>query len=543
MEPFIRNGPRRRRKHLPAVKNIHRVKQIVTLPFVVALIAGGPFALAQTDGTQANPSLTVNARLVVLDVVVTDANGKPVDNLTENDFQVFEDGVKQRIRSVEPPSAHVLPAASLAGGAAQVFDPSRPASFGLSPVTLILLDEANTHFADSSFARRQIHDYLAKQPALLPWPANLMSVYDGHFKQLQQFTRDRDALLKALASAPTEYAWKLEINGSTEDGPIERLDQSLHALEQIAQDCAPIPGRKNLIWVGGGFPTLDPTMFDGNEDLIVRNTLRHVTDVLLNTRITLYAVDPTSSAAGLTEITDPEQLAFAQAAGDALSGGIDPFSAAEDFDRLGPVTGGRVVRGKNDVSQQIANSIDLGANFYTLAYTPSSAETASAKYRKIKVVVLRSGLTATTRNGYYPNPASVSPAETASYDLSVAAESALPLNALHLTVLPDDAPDAPRSTYIVRVRASDLQWKPEANGESTASVYVLAASMNAKKKMIGYSTKAMKATAKSGTNLQDLSHFADFVFTAPASAKAASLRFVVRDSSSGKMGSQDIPLD
>jgi hypothetical protein len=288
---------------------------------------------------------------------------------------------------------------------------------------------------------------------------------------------------------------------------------------------------------------LDPTLLKGNDDLLVKNTLRHVTDVLLGTRITLYAVDPTSSAAGLTEITRPEQLAFADAAGDAMTGGTDPFNGSEDFDRLGPVTGGRVVRGKNDVSQQIASSIDLGGNFYTIAYTPSSSETASAKYRKIQVAVLRPGLTATTRDGYYPNAASLSPVETASYDLSVAAESALPLNALHLTVLPDDAPEAPRSSYIVRVRASDLQWKPGANGEATTSIYVLAASIDAKGKMVGYSTKAMKATAKAGTNLQDPSHFADFVLTAPPSAKAASLRFVVRDSLSGKMGSRDLPLD
>jgi len=534
---------------LPAVTRLRetlhltRVSLLLAVTSLAAMLAVLPHARAQTGPAQQDVPITVNARLVVLDVVVTDANGKPVDNLTGKDFQVFEDGVQQRIRSVEPPSAHTLPPASYAGGASQVFDPAKPASFGLSPVTMILLDEANTRFADSSFARRQIHDYLARQPALLPQPANLMSVYDGHFKQLQQFTRNRDALLKALAAAPTEYAWKLEINGSTEDGPVERLDQSLRALEQIAQDCARVPGRKNLIWVGGGFPTLDPTMFDGNEDLIIRNTLRHVTDVLLNTRITLYAVDPTSSAAGLTEITSPEQLSFAEAAGDAMTVGTDPFNASEDFDRLGPVTGGRIVRGRNDVSQQIAESVALGANFYTLAYTPSSNETTSAKYRKIKVVILRSGLTATTRNGYYPNAASLSPVETASYDLSVAAESSLPLNGLHVTVVPDDSPDVPRSTFIVRVRAADLQWKPEANGESTASVYVLAASINAKKKMVGYSTKAMKATAKPGTNLQDSSHFADFVFTAPPSSKSTSLRFIVRDSASGKMGSQDLPLE
>jgi VWFA-related protein len=497
--------------------------------------------LAQTPSQSA--PITVNARLVVLDVVITGKDGKPVEGLTAKDFQVFEDGKLQRIRSVEPPSAHTLPTETVTAGAAAVFDPARPASFGRSPVNVLVLDQLNTHFADSSFARRELHDFLARQPALLPQPTTLLTVYDSRFQQLQGFTRDRDLLLKALAAAPTKYAWELETKGNTEYGPIERLDQSLRALEQIAQTYARIPGRKNLVWVGGGFPTLAPTSLDGKDAQEVKDTLQHVTDVLLDTRVTLYAVDPSSNAAGMTEITDPTQALFADAAGDSLSGSFDPFGATDDFDNLGPVTGGRVVRGKNDISQQIAESIDLGADFYTLAYTPSSNETTSAKYRKISVAVLRPGLTATTRNGYYPNVASLSSVETASYDLSVAAESSLPLNGLHVTVTPDDAPDAPRFTFIVRVRAAELQWKSEANGDSTASVYVLASSMNAQKKMISHFTKAMKATAKPGTNLQDPSHFADFIVTAPAVPNATSRRFVVRDSATGKMGSQDLPME
>src|ERR1039457_5341462 len=179
--------------------------------------------------------------------------------------------------------------------------------------------DLNTHFADSSFARRSLHDYLARQPALLPQPTTLLSVGDNRFKQLQPFTRDRDALLRALAAAPTEYAWTLEVNGMADHGPIDRLDQSLRALEEIAQSDARIPGRKNLIWVGGGFPSLDPESIDGDDLQEVKDTLQHVTDVLLDTRVTLYAVDPTSLALGMTEITDASQMAFVLAAGASLA--------------------------------------------------------------------------------------------------------------------------------------------------------------------------------------------------------------------------------
>jgi VWFA-related protein len=494
-------------------------------------------SLGAQMSAQEPAQLTVIARLVVLDVTVVDSAGRPVNDLTDKDFQVYEDGVQQRIRSVEAPSQHVLPAASLKAGAAEVFDPAKPESFGLSPVTVLLLDEANTHFADSSYARKQLQSYLAKQPAVLPQPTNLLSVYDLHFKQLQGFTRDRDALLKALASAPTEYAWKLEVNGSVEDGPIERLDQSLRVLEQIAESYARIRGRKNLVWVGGGFPTLDPTMFDGDEDLAIKHALRHVTDTLLDTRVTLYAVDPSSTAASNTEITSPEQLMFAEMAGDAMTVGSDPFSTTNEFDRLGVVTGGRVVRGRNDVSAQIAQAVEQGDDFYTLAYSPSAETTAAAAYRKIEVRVLRPGLKVLTRNGYYPNPDRPESApETAAYDLSIAAESTVPLNGLRVKA----TPDAKAGMWDVEVGAADLVWKSAADGAATASVYILAAEMNGKGKMSSHTTAAMKATAKAGTDLHDASRMATFVVAAPGKSKGDALRFVVRDSATGKMGSVDV---
>ena len=132
--------------------------------------------------------------------------------------------------------------------------------------------------------------------------------------------------------------------------------------------------------------------------------------------------------------------------------------------------------------------------------------------------------------------------ETASYDLSVAAESSVPLNGLRVTAAPRESPETTTSTFIVRVGAADLVWKPADDGTSMASVYIMAASMDAKNKMIGHVTQAMKATAKSGTDLHAASHFADFIVVAPTNSKAKSLRFVVRDSASGKMGSADVSL-
>jgi len=490
-------------------------------------------------------TLTVTARLVVLDVVVTDKDGNPVTDLQRSDFTVFEDGKQQRIASFEPPSAHVLPPALAASAdPTAVFDAAKPAAFGLSPVTVLVLDQLNTQFADSSFARQSLRDYLVQQPALLAQPTTLLTVYDNHFKLVKAYTRDRDALLRALAAEPTHKSWMLDALGSSENGPITRLDQSLRALEQIAQSSASIPGRKNLIWVGGGFPTLDPTTIDGSQATEVKNTIQHVTNTLLDAHVTMYAIDPKSGAAGMTEITDENQAAFAEAMSDSSNGSLASIDSGEDFDRLAPITGGRVIRGMNNVSHQIALSVELGKSFYTIGYTPSSSSEADAKYRHIRVDCKRVGLTLRTRDGYFVEETrQEKAAATISYDLSNAAESTVPLNGLHVAVERSTSVNAPPDSFVVHVGAANLTWKPADDGSSTASVAVMSVYLDKRGKMIAHTLHGMTAHAREGVNLHDPAKTADFGFTvepAAKGAKAATLRFVVRDTGTGRMGSFDL---
>jgi VWFA-related protein len=61
-----------------------------------------PFTRAQTGAPKQHPgsqkTIQVQVRLVPVDVIVTDANGHPVTDLKQEDFQVFENGQRQEIR-------------------------------------------------------------------------------------------------------------------------------------------------------------------------------------------------------------------------------------------------------------------------------------------------------------------------------------------------------------------------------------------------------------------------------------------------------------
>jgi VWFA-related protein len=526
--------------------------------FVVLAIAGLGFGAlsaqtaqtpqAEVQSSGAGFTLSVTTRLVVLDVVVTDKQGHPVTDLKRSDFRVYEDGVEQQVRTFEAPSAHALPAAIAASSAANaVFDPARPLAFGQSPVTVLLLDQLNTKFADTAYARRSMTEYLNSQPALLTQPTTLFDLYDGHLKQIQPYTRDRNKLLHALNAEPPHNSWSLETFGASEYGPLERLDQSLRALEQIAGQSARIPGRKNLIWVGTGFSTIDPQTLTGSEAAEVRNTIQHVTDTLLSDRITFYATDPKTLLPTVTEITDPTQLAFFESAGDTGVAGTDFFNADESFDMLGPVTGGRVVRGLNDIGHQIDMAVQGGETYYSIGYAPTSMSTAEAKFRKIRVECVRPGLTMVTRSGYFAEPAG-KPAsrDSMSYDLSTAAESPTELNALRVSVKPEAPGAEDAKIFDVTVGAKELTWTTDDKGVDTASVEILLMWFDAKHRPVGHVVHAMLAHAGPNVNVQDPERVADFDFVADAVPKklprAVAMRFVVRDKATGRMGTFDAPV-
>ncbi len=61
--------------------------------------------IAATLLTPQTPTFRVDVPLVSVDIGVMDASGRPVTNLTQDDFTIYEDGQKQEIRSFSPAAA------------------------------------------------------------------------------------------------------------------------------------------------------------------------------------------------------------------------------------------------------------------------------------------------------------------------------------------------------------------------------------------------------------------------------------------------------
>lgn len=482
------------------------------------------------------PTISVTSRIVLLDATVVDERGHPVSGLTRDDFTIFEDNQPQTITSFEPPASHTLPPASTTPGL--TLDVNRPEMFGGAPVSIFVLDEMNTRFADASYGVRSLRKYLESQPRTLPQAAAIFAVNNSRFQLLQSYTADRDLLLKALATHRIVYSWKLMNSNSIGDEVIDRLDLSLAALEQIAANSGAIDAHRNLFWLGAGFPSIDESPLTPRLRQQVKNAIQHVTDTLVDNRISLYAIDPTSSAASQTEITDPDQLAFAMMA-EGLARDSDPFDHSLDLNKLSVVSGGRVIRGLNDVDHQIDLSNRLASSFYTLGYRPMDESLQAHSYRKIRVVCRRPGTRVLTRDGYYAGEHnSVSFArDTIQYDLNNAATAQVPLTAVPFIVA-----SSADGAFVLRARSTRLTWGEAVSGIRDAHVQVLAVALDTRGNVLAHNLQSMTAHAPAALRPDIDSHDARFDLNFHAPGKARIVRFVIRDAATGRMGTQDLPL-
>lgn len=186
--------------------------------------------------TAAAATIRAESRLVLVDVVVTDKKNNYIEDLTQNDFKVWQDDQEQKISS---------------------FSSERQSSSASAQKRHLVLffDDDSMQPADQARARQAAVKFLDDNSGAGNYVAILD--YAGTLKVAQNFTDDTERL-KKVAGAP-----KLSI-GST---PNASLDQSvfssydsfsnrnvLLALRSVARSMATIPGRKSLIWLTAGFP-------------------------------------------------------------------------------------------------------------------------------------------------------------------------------------------------------------------------------------------------------------------------------------------------
>jgi len=505
---------------------------VVWLVSVGAVCEQGAWA-QQAPAGSGGTTLSVTTQLVTLDVTVNDKSGHPVADLGKGDFNIKENGVPQKVRYFEPPSAHRMPSAGeVVRSAADL------GKVGDAPVSLLVLDEINTPFADMALARSALERYLKAQPEVLGEPTALFFVNNTKLDVIQDYTQDKAAIQFALKKHFPDMPWQLTVNNG-DQAMLPRMSRTFGALLEIAEATRGIHGRKNVIWVGKGFPSVDITQADPDAVRVITNAVKKTTFALLQSKVSLFTIDP--AALDPTLVTDQESDS-GMAAGDLNGTGL-VFGGDIQFTAMAGSTGGHAFAMNNFIDQEIASSISDGANYYEISYTPTAFSMDPAKYRKIAVTVSRPGLSVITRDGYFPSdqPAPVMQAagkteelDQVKFDLSTAALNKLSYNGLDVM-----AQKAEGGEYAVSVAASGLEWRESDKGH-VAEISMMAVCFSAKDKPLFKTSSEHTAST-----LGDVTHVSgELTYKLPFAVPAGTtrIRFVVRDLGSGKMGSADVSL-
>jgi VWFA-related protein len=404
-----------------------------------AVLAAAAVLGARTAAQQ----FETGATAVVVDVVVRDKGGRLVTNLTPADFEVLEDGVAQRISSLELVGTPADGAATAGGGAALPTTPPTP------PAGSSARAPAELRFTALVFDRLEpesINIARAGGEAAIAGTGSsdvaAVFVVDGGLRLVHGFTSDRTRLADAVGVAVQRAAMLISRNadGARYDGGgtpgipgadtgspgafpaadiqmrtaielssdmLERQFQghaSIDALITVTAALSTFPGRKTLLYFSDSIAIPDTVL----------PRLQDVVATANRGQVTIYAVDATGLRTGSQDAATRAQIADIGRAGLAVNpDGSSQSSLAmlernEDALRRAPrvgltmlskPTGGFLIENTNDLATGVRR-IDADRRVhYLLSYAPARTQL-DGRWRAIEVQVKRRDVTVQSRQGY-----------------------------------------------------------------------------------------------------------------------------------------------
>ncbi len=423
------------------------------LPLVV-LVGSTQVPLPAQTPADSTATIKSKARLVLVDVVVTNDKGEPVAGLKKGDFEVLEDGKPQAVSTFEEHRGTPITQIQLPPMPRGVYT-NFPVVQTADSINVILLDALNTPTRDQTFVRQQMLKYLKTIP-----PNTRVAIFTlaSQLRMLQGVTTDSGELLAALnltkgtqqsallasdtendanqhfvdfleqeeqGPAPTTQAQaavnpimvaKQFIADTTAFQTEQRIGITLEAFQEMARYLAGVPGRKNMIWFSGSFPTAifsDPDLPDPSD--IARNfeaEIRKTNDMLADAQLAVYPIAAEGLVGDLVyeanakEITQKrpsmgmrdqvKQMQTGETSRDLN------HSAMED---VAQDTGGQAYYNTNNLSSALTRVVNNGSHYYAIAYVPTNSAM-DGKFRRIQVKLLNGKGSLSYRRGYYANDAS-----------------------------------------------------------------------------------------------------------------------------------------
>lgn len=423
---------------------------------------------AERPASQVPPRVLppVAAELVEVDVVVTDRRGRPVSDLTPDDFVLLEDGKPQRVAFFLAGDVGRPPAPVQAPPLAR----PAPVEMRLTPGRYVVLAIDDLHMSAESLVRakealrRLIDEQLSAEDQVavvttsgalgfvqpftperppLRWAIDRISYHErradaggrASMSEYQAQAIERgDPQALDLAVREIEQRQELAAPIPSGGGPNPRLESeargmartllsqaldmsraTLNALEEALRGLDGVPGRKLVVLVSDGF------LMGAGTPASRRFDLRALMDVATRARVSVFALH----ARGLLALPTEADASRPASPVQTLPGLQERYAREGDqalregMRDLAESTGGFFIHGTNDLGAAMAQILDANAAAYLLAYEPLLAE-GGGRFRRIEVKLPRHPeLAVHARRGYFS-----ADERTARAGLSVAAPAA-----------------------------------------------------------------------------------------------------------------------
>ena len=332
------------------------IKLAVAFFLSLSLLWGLPAEKKSGKKTEDDQTIRVNVEMVSLPVVVSTRDGKRITDLQQQDFQVFEDGMRQEIAgfaATDEPLEIVL-----------LLDTSGSTELQLARIQNAAIDFVNQLHPDDEVA---------------------VISFAEDVKLQQDFTIDRDR---------NEYGIKKTRPG----GCTVEYEAVWLALEEVLK---PIKERKALVLFTDGVDTCSRKANERETLELAKETQATIYCVYYNTEYDQYRTR-TRTTGGYPVPQFPPVIVNPLPPITGGPGSTTPeYEAGRQYlSKLSEYSGGMVFDGMEDLSYAFAQVAKELASQYSIGYY-STNNKHDGKFRKVEIKMNKPDLRARTKKGYF----------------------------------------------------------------------------------------------------------------------------------------------
>lgn len=388
--------------------------------------------------------MRVYTELVQTDVMVFDKQGRFVNGLKREDFELRIDGKLKAVEFFEKITAGSINEESqLAAARGSSTRPNAPKSAGPAPLdrgrpVFFYVDDLHLDITALATTRKLITRFIDQEMGQNDEAA--IASASGQIGFLQQLTNNKTVLRAALERlrlrsysvkdferpAMSEYQGLLITNhdrdltswfsdetirlnpGMTRETAEAQITtrarslvqqagyvtaNTLTGLEGLVRAANKLPGRKLIFFISGGF-FLD----DRNSDS--RYRLQRITSAAARSGVVIYSMDARGLVASLNDASSESQFDPTGRVQRANSGEL--LASQDSLNALAADTGGKAVFNTNSLEQGLGRALKETAAYYLLAWKPGKETQHASKFRRLEVnVVGKPDLVVQVRRGFF----------------------------------------------------------------------------------------------------------------------------------------------